>query len=139
MQIRNPKYASENGEVIDCEISINNEWLPFTANAKDKEAHGKAIYQSIKNGEHGAIAAYVPPPPVVPSVVSMRQARLALLQAGLLGAVDAAINDAGQAAIIEWEYAQELRRTHPLTLSLAAELDLSEQQLDELFTAAAAL
>jgi hypothetical protein len=83
------------------------------------------------------------PAPVVPVSISMRQARLALLQAGLLSAVEAAINDLTEpdksAARIEWEYATEMRRDHALIAALAAEMQLSEQQIDGLFIAAAAL
>lgn len=80
------------------------------------------------------------PPPAVPALVSMRQARLALLGAGLLSLIDAAIDDMDEpdrsAARIEWEYATELRRDHPLITALASQLDLSEQQVDGLFIAA---
>ena len=83
------------------------------------------------------------PAPVVPVSISMRQARLALLQAGLLSAVEAAINDLTEpdksAARIEWEYATEMRRDHALIAALAVEMQLSDQQIDELFIAAAGL
>ena len=82
--------------------------------------------------------------PPVPQSVTMRQARLALLGAGLLDDVDAAIAaipDPTQrrAAEIEWEYAQTVDRTSAFTQQLAAGLGLTEQQLDSLFTQAAAL
>lgn len=86
-----------------------------------------------------------PPPAVeVPQSVTMRQARLALLGAELLDDVDAAIAaipDATQrrAAQIEWEYAQTVDRTSAFTLQLAAGLGLTNTQLDDLFTQAAAL
>lgn len=77
-----------------------------------------------------------------PKIVSMRQARLALLQAGLLSAVNTAIEampgDAGEAARIEWEYATEVHRDKALVQSLALALSLTETQLDDLFTAAEA-
>lgn len=80
----------------------------------------------------------------VPTVVTMRQARLALLQAGLLSQVEAAIaaiEDAGlsQAVQIEWEYAAEVNREHPWVQSLATALGLTEKQLDDLFNLAATL
>lgn len=86
---------------------------------------------------------YVPPPPA-PSSVTMRQARLALLGAGLLDSVEAAIAampDATQrrAAEIEWEYAQTVDRASPFTQQLASGLGLTSEQLDGLFTQAAAL
>lgn len=81
-----------------------------------------------------------PLPPGPPTTVSMRQARLALLGAGLLPQVEAAFDQMDEpdksAATIEWEYATELRRDHPLVASLAAALGLTEQQVDDLFIAA---
>lgn len=44
----------------------------------------------------------------------------------------------GEAARIEWEYATELRRDHPLVVSLSATLGLTDAQLDALFLSAAA-
>ena len=74
-----------------------------------------------------------------PQVVTMRQARLALHAAGILAAVEAAVQQAGATAQIEWEYAQELRRDHPLIPSLTQAIGLTEAQLDALFAEAAAL
>lgn len=90
---------------------------------------------------------FVPPPPEpvpTPSVVSMRQARLALLARGLLGAVDSAItsipdNAQRQAAAIEWEYATEVHRASPFVGLLALALGLDEVAVDQLFTEAGAL
>lgn len=85
-----------------------------------------------------------PPPQIVITVVTMRQARLALLQSNLLSQVEAAIaaiEDPAQrqAVQIEWEYAAEVNRAHPWVQSLAAALGLTEAQLDDLFTLAATL
>ena len=77
-----------------------------------------------------------PPVPVITSV-TMRQARLALLQSGLLTQVSASITD--PAALIEWEYAQTVERNSPLVQQIATGLSLDEQQLDSLFTLAATL
>lgn len=79
-----------------------------------------------------------------PQVVTMRQARLALLQAGLLDQVDAALaaipdEAARKAAQIEWEYATEVHRTSPLTLSLGAALSLDDAEMNALFREASAL
>lgn len=83
------------------------------------------------------------PPPSAPQSISMRQARLALLSAGLLSQVEAAIDGLEEpertAARIEWEYATELRRDHALIAALAAEVNLTEEQVDDLFVAAAEL
>ena len=86
----------------------------------------------------------LPQEPSKVRLVSMRQARLALLQAGLLTQVEtaiAAIGDAGQRAAvqIEWEYATEVNRSHPWVQTLGAALGLSAEDLDALFEQAATL
>ncbi|MEY4756847.1 MAG: hypothetical protein RJA34_1745 [Pseudomonadota bacterium] len=81
----------------------------------------------------------VPPAPQVPQSVTMRQARLALLGAGMLTQVNAAITQADQAAQIEWEYAQTVERNSALVQTLAAGLGLTDADLDALFVAAATL
>lgn len=99
-------------------------WL-LTASEKEIEAAGIAVREE--------------PDPVLPEepkpipVVTMRQARLALLGAGLLDAINEAVKSAGEAAVIEWEYAQEVRRDSPLIAQLAEGIKLSDEQIDELF------
>ena len=78
-------------------------------------------------------------PPRIPQVVTIRQARLALLQAGLLEAVEAAIAQAEQSVQIEWEYATEIRRAWPALVALQPTLGLTDEQVDELFVLAAGL
>lgn len=92
------------------------------------------------------VAAYVPPPPepvAVPQIVTMRQARLALLGAGKLTDVDNAINalpsPTKEAAQIEWEYSQEVNRQNGLVSQLAPLLGMTDADLDALFIAGAAL
>ena len=81
--------------------------------------------------------------PAVPQRVTMRQARLALLGAGLIGDVDAAINampsPQKEAARIEWEYGQEVQRHNGFVSVLAPSLGLTDAQTDALFIAAAGL
>lgn len=75
--------------------------------------------------------------------VTMRQARLALLAAGVLGDVAPALaalpSPHRDAAEIEWEYASEVRRDAPLIAALGSALGLTEDQIDDLFEAAAVL
>lgn len=82
-------------------------------------------------------SAPTPELPPVPEMVSMRQARLAMLDAGILAQVDAAIGQSSEANKIEWEYATDLRRDHPLVAQLAPALSLSEDDVDNLFRSAA--
>lgn len=82
-------------------------------------------------------------PVPVPAAVSMRQARLALLQAGKLADVDAVIaalpSPQKEAAQVEWEYATEVRRDSALMRQLAAAIGLDDAALNALFVQAATL
>lgn len=86
---------------------------------------------------------YVPAVVAVPEVVTMRQARLALLGAGLLAQVNTAVANMlgaeGDAARIEWEYAQEVRRDSPLVAALSEILGLTDEALDNLYRTAVGL
>lgn len=82
--------------------------------------------------------------PPIPTVATMRQARLALLNIGKLDDVEAAIAaipDATQkrAAQIEWEFAATVERNSALLASLASAIGLTESDLDALFVQAVAL
>lgn len=82
-------------------------------------------------------------PTVVPKAISMRQARRALFSAGLLASVEAAIQALPEPpkteAIIEWEYSNEVQRYNGFVSQIAPLLSLTEQDLDNLFIAGAAL
>ena len=79
----------------------------------------------------------------VPAEVTMRQARLALLAAGKLDAVNAAINALPDppktAALIEWEYSNAVRRDSQFVALLGPALGLDAAGLDALFIAASKL
>lgn len=114
---------------------------------------GATIPADARNTDYAAYLAWLDagntpepadvPAAVVPASVTMRQARLALLQVGLLNTVNDAIaampGSAGEAARIEWEYSQEVQRNKALVQALAPALNLSEAQLDGLFALAATL
>lgn len=89
------------------------------------------------------LPAYVAPPDNVPAAVTMRQARLALLQSGLLAQVNSAVSAMpgaeGEAARIEWEFSATVERHRPLVESLGVALGLTDTQLDDLFRLAATL
>lgn len=73
----------------------------------------------------------------VPQRVSPYQARQALHAAGLLDAIEAAIATADRSVQIAWEYALTIERTSPLIATMTPALGLTEQQVDDLFRAAA--
>ena len=76
----------------------------------------------------------------VPKIVTMRQARLALLQEGLLATIETAIvNCTDEAMKIEWEYAAEVRRDWASLVTLTESLGMTSTELDSLFTIASTL
>ena len=144
MQIRNPKQTSS--LAIDCEIEHPvHGWIPFTASPDDPEKHGRDIYAAIIDA--GDIAPYIAPPEPTPEellsaerstmIVSKFQAKAALMQADLLDATQAAIADADALTKLAWADAQEFRRNSPMIATLAAALDLTDEQVDDLFRSAA--
>jgi hypothetical protein len=69
-------------------------------------------------------------------VCSAFQARAALLGAGLLTAAQAAVDASTPEVQLAWEYAIEWRRTSPTIAALAAALELTDEDVDNLFRAA---
>lgn len=131
--------ASINASMPDdvCEITAEEHAALMAA-----QADGKVIV-SDKNGRPIARDP-LPSAPVVPAVVTMYQARAALINAGLIEGVESAIAamPAGKAKLLmraAWEYAQTVERSSEFTRTLSQALSLTPAKLDELFTAAAAL
>ena len=79
----------------------------------------------------------------VPKEITMRQARLALLDASLLSSVQPAIDSLPEPsktkAQIEWEYSNALQRDNPFVATLGGALGLSSEDIDNLFIQAARL
>lgn len=112
-------------------------WIDAPAGATI-EGHA---YDPVAN----AIVAYAPnpEPEAIPTEVTMRQARLALLAAGKLAGVEAAIASMPEpqrtAASIEWEYSNDLQRSNPFVAQLGAALGLDDAGIDALFVEASKL
>ena len=103
---------------VDCADEVDTEWEYSATGFSKKE---------------------IPVVDTKPKTVSMRQARLALLQSGLHKSVDIAIKNSPEAYQIEWEYATEVSRESPLVKTLSSYLGITEAQLDTLFETAATL
>ena len=84
-----------------------------------------------------------PPTPAVVPTISKRQARRALLAAGLLDDVEDALDllpEPQRGAVrIDYEDATEWRRDWPALVAMQAALGWTDAQVDDLFAAAAAL
>lgn len=99
-------------------------------------------FEGLKNGVW--VVRTIDPttlPPLVPESITPRQCRLILAQQGLLDSVEAMIAQQNRATQITWEYALEFRRDDPLLNALAGpdKLNLSKEQIDQFFIAAAQL
>ncbi len=108
------------------------------SNWQDEEVPQRPSANHTWNG-----SSWVAAPLPVPAVVTMRQARLALLQSGMLSQVNTAVaampGASGDAARIEWEFSSTVERNRPLVQSLVGALGLTDAQLDDLFRLAATL
>lgn len=118
-----------------------------------RSVDGATVPADPDNSDYAAYLQWVaegntPTPADVPPVpritrVTMRQARLALLGAGLLSTVNSAVagmaGAQGEAARIEWEYSQEVQRDRGLVTALGTQMGMTEAQLDALFVTAHAI
>lgn len=69
----------------------------------------------------------------VPKEITNFQARAALMAAGLFELVDNAVKQEQGIAFQVWEYANTISRQGSLVNSIASQLGLTSQQLDNLF------
>jgi uncharacterized protein YbdZ (MbtH family) len=83
------------------------------------------------------IEDYITSPIAVPNSVTMRQARLALLQVGKIELVPQIINSLPspykEAAMIEWEYSSEVYRHNGFVSQIGPALGMSPAEIDNLF------
>jgi len=121
-------FRSESGQVLAYEADgTQDEYIePGLSRMSDEEV------QAYLN----AIA-----PSSIPQSVTMRQARQAMLYAGILAQVEALIEampgEEGESARIDWNHARDVKRDWPLIGALGPQMGLTEQQIDDLFIYAA--
>jgi hypothetical protein len=126
-------YSPNTGELIRTETPAD--WMGVT----DTEP---PVFDSATAGcfwrqDHWEIVVAQPLVASVPNIISMRQARLALLQAGLLDTVSAAMVTPEEK--IWWDYSTVVDRNNALVLQKTAAIGISSEQLDSLFVLAGTL
>ncbi|WP_119167118.1 hypothetical protein [Algihabitans albus] len=126
------RYADPEGTLIVAEIDGKTLHVPID---QANRHYARIIGESVE------IAAYEPPPPEVPAIVSRYQGRQALRDAGLFDQVVALVNDPATAeeVRVRWEDLTVFERHSPLIAALAPSLGLSKAEVDALFVAAAAI
>ena len=146
-KIRDLKYITEDKSLIDLFATCEEYGeIPMTLNLVDTEdlhtfvkSDGTEVplEQYCKTLE---IVDYIEPEPIIiiPQVITMRQARLQLLEIGLLDDVEALVA-LDRKSQIEWEYANEVYRQSPLIESVKGAMSLTDEQIDNMFLEASKL
>lgn len=142
------KYALIQSNKVVNVIEANSSFIPLIINNYDHiEPLDTTLEQYLGVGigwlwtkERGFYSLdIIPQEPInpVPQMVSMRQARLALLEVNLLDNIEQILNSLSEPmqseAKIEWEYATEVRRDWPTLNQIAQYLNLTSEYVDELF------
>lgn len=127
---KKPVWAGQDWSLVD----DYRGWTGF-----DAEGNEKAISELGQKPDPSWTTEKPVLPEPVPTVVTMRQARLALDANGHLTQVENALSGMSKAAQIEWEYASTVERGSALTQVMIDTLGLTAQQTDDLFIQAAGL
>lgn len=139
--VANAQWADAAHTAIRCDVQFNeiDGANPFCASADDPMDYGAQLFADLAAGKYGAIAEYVAPPTPVPQRVSAAQGGIALINANLMDAVQAAVNAADTPATVKWawERAQDWERPSLALAYLADKAGITSAQMDDLFIAAA--
>ena len=127
-------YSPDTGEIIRTVTPAD--WMGTT------QLEPPAVSESqsaVFRGDAWEVVAAEPVVEPVPTSISMAQAQLALLAAGHLDAVEAAVEQLSRESQIIWRKANTVVRGDPLVVQLTALLELSAADVDALFVAGAKL
>ncbi len=132
--------------IISKLIEKNNEYVVNDNTIVPKNSNGSMkdeVLEYIKNGgEYQKVSEKDKTTETfIPEKVTIRQAKLALLDFGLLDGVDAILNSPNvpRKTKIEWEYANEIERRWVDESGLMSYLGVEKEQIDELFLYASSL
>lgn len=120
--------------------------MPDVYVERDDDGAIKGVYTAPQPGyaeealpeDHSEVVAFLTPSPV-PKIITIRQARRALYEAGLLDTVDAYVEGLSVPAQIDWSSSNEIERDHPLIEEARIALGMTNQEIDDLFILAASL
>lgn len=131
MTYTNAIYANPDNASIQVDITGVTSFVPCAIGNSDYAR----IQELVSTGELTIQPYQAPPAPPV-TVVTMRQARLELLSRSLLDQVNTLIQQAEPAVQIEWEYATTVERSSILVDAIALQLNLTNQEINDMFTSA---
>lgn len=150
-EIRGLRYSSQDKSTIDL-LATCKEFgeIPMTLNITDTEDihtffDGKKEHPLEEYCLTKTIAPYIKPEEVhevvfIPTSITQRQCRLMLHKMGKYKEVVTFIENSEDDEIkIEWEYASTIERNNPLVSHLGTQLELTKEQLDNLFVEASKL
>lgn len=129
MKIISARYANSEGGIV-----LEREGQP------DLYVSAGDIYLRAKSGEFGEVGDYKinqQEGAEVPQSVTRLQARIALLNADLLDSAEAAILESDTKTRLAWSDAAVFVRKSPTVSMIAELLELSEEEVDDLFRDAA--
>lgn len=109
------------------------------AEAEQVQAEAIARFEQIQIDYPMPPAADAEPERKPRTTLTMRQARLYLLHVGLLQQVDELVSTLDESARIEWQYSTTVEMSSPIVTALAAQLQLSAEQVQAMFDDAAKL
>ena len=109
------------------------------AEAEQIQAEAIARFEQIQRDYPMPPAADTGPERKPRTTLTMRQARLYLQHAGLLQQVDTLVSTLDESARIEWQYSTTVEMSSPIVTALAAQLQLSAEQVQAMFDDAALL
>jgi hypothetical protein len=124
------------GDVLDARYHVNAAWHGIDPPASLAAC---AVAPGTPSRAFALPAASPSVEPPVPAVIPAWKGKAALREAGLLDSVEAAVLAAGGRVADAWAGAAEWSRDSDFLLSLGAGLDLTKQQIDDMFRAADAM
>ena len=138
-------YQLSNGDIVYC-LSPNipfedGVFLPCYQEDVEQPKWCSKIDDIVNITETQVVVTpvYSETPDIVPDLVSMRQARLALLQTGKLAEINSLISTQDEAVQLSWDYSSVVERNNNLIENLSSQIGLTSGELDDLFRLASSL